>query len=97
MPDKFVSIKEALNSNPGLAGIRSSLKKSEVTEKFFNIFPELKKLVEPAGVNGKVLLLKVESSVLRSELNFNQSSMIEKINKYFKEERINSVRFVSKL
>ncbi|RPI66698.1 MAG: DUF721 domain-containing protein [Ignavibacteriales bacterium] len=95
MHDKFISLKEALNSNPGLTGIRNSLKQSEVVEKFFSIFPEMERVVEPVGVNRKVLLLKVESSVLRSELKFNQSIMIEKINKYFKEERIKSLRFVS--
>lgn len=95
MHDKIISIKEAVDSNPGLANIRNTLKESEVIEKFHTIFPEMQKVVKPVNVIKKVLLLKVESSVLRSELKFNQTTMIGKINKYFKEERIKSVRFVS--
>ncbi len=52
------------------------------------------KVIEPASVNKKVLLLKVESSVLRSELRLNESVMIGKINKYFNEERVKSIRFI---
>lgn len=95
MPDKFISLKEALDTNPGLTVIRNSIKQSEVVEKFYNIFPDLEKVVVPVDVNKKVLLLKVESSVLRSEMKFNQSVIIEKVNKYFQEERIKSIRFVS--
>jgi len=95
MHDKFISIKEALNTNPGLTSVRNSLKQSEVIEKFFSVFPEMEKVVKPVNVIKKTLLLSVESSVLKSELKFNQAIMIEKINKYFNEERVKSIRFVS--
>lgn len=90
----FVSIKEAFNTYPELAKTREAVKEIEVTEKFFSIFPEMVKVIEPARVNKKVLLLKVESSVLRSELRLNESVMIGKINKYFNEERVKSIRFI---
>jgi hypothetical protein len=93
--DKFVSLKEALDTNPGLTGVRKTIKQSGVVEKFFSVFPEMQKVVEPVNVIREVLLLKVESSVLRSELKFNQTLMIEKINKFFNEERVRSIRFVS--
>ena len=95
MHDKFISIKEALNTNPGLTSVRNTLKQSEVIEKFFSVFPEMEKVVKPVNVIKKTLLLSVESSVLKSELKFNQAIMIEKINKYFNEERVKSIRFVS--
>jgi len=95
MHNKFVSIKEALNSNPELSNVRNIVKQSEVIEKFFSVFPEMEKVVKPVRVNRKVLMLKVESSVLRSELKFNEALMVEKINKFFNEERIRSIRFAS--
>ena len=95
MHDKFISIKDALNTNPGLTSVRNTLKQSEVIEKFFSVFPEMEKVVKPVNVIKKTLLLSVESSVLKSELKFNQAIMIEKINKYFNEERVTSIRFVS--
>jgi hypothetical protein len=95
MHDKFISIKEALNTNPGLTSVRNFLKQAEVIENFFSVFPEMEKVVKPVNVIKKTLLLSVESSVLKSELKFNQAIMIEKINKYFNEERVTSIRFVS--
>jgi hypothetical protein len=55
----------------------------------------MKKVVKPVKVNRKVLMLMVENSVLRSELKFNEALIIEKINKFFNEERVKSVRFAS--
>ena len=96
MPDKFISLKEALYTNPGLANVRIAVKQSEVVEKFFLVFPELKKVVKPVNVKKKILMLKVESSVLRSEIKFNEVLMTEKINNFFKEERVKSIRFALK-
>jgi hypothetical protein len=95
MPDKFVSIKEALQNDPSLTNIKSIVKQSEVVEKFFSVFPEMQKLVKPVRVTKKILMLKVESPVLRNELKFNETLIVEKINKFFNEERISSVRFSS--
>jgi hypothetical protein len=95
MHNKFVSLKEALNTHPELSHVRNIVKQAEVVENFFSVFPEMEKVVTPVRVNRKVLMLKVESSVLRSELKFNETLMIEKINKYFNEERVRSIRFAS--
>jgi hypothetical protein len=93
--NKFVSIKEAITTNPGLSNVRNIVMQSEVIENFFSVFPEMEKVVIPVRVNRKVLMLKVESSVLRSELKFNEALMVEKINKFFNEERVRSIRFAS--
>ncbi len=95
MHNKFVSIKEALNTNPELWNVQNIVKQSEVVENFFSVFPEMEKVVKPVKVNRKTLMLKVDSSVLRSELKFNETLMIDKINKYFNEERVRSIRFTS--
>lgn len=95
MHNKFISLKDAINTNPGLVKVRNSVKQSEVIEKFFNVFPEMQKVVTPVSVNRKVLLLKAGSSVLRSELRLNESLIIEKINNFFNEERVRSIRFIS--
>jgi hypothetical protein len=95
MHSKFISIKEALNKDPGLNNVNNIVKQVEVVEKFFSVFPEMEKVVEPLRINRKVLMLRVDSSVLRSELKFNETLMIEKINKFFKEERVRSIRFAS--
>lgn len=94
MHNNFVSLKEVLETHPQLEKVRKVVKQSEVVEKFFYVFPEMKKVVTPVNVNKKVLLLKVESSVLRSELKFNETLMINKINNFFNEDRVKSIRFV---
>ena len=90
----FVSIKEAFNSEPKLANVRKIVKRSEVVEKFYNIFPDLEKIVFPKRVEKKILLLNVENPALRNELKFNEELLIKKINKYFHEERVKSIRFI---
>jgi hypothetical protein len=88
-----MSLKEVMDSHPQLANVRKVVKQSEVVEKFFYIFPEMEKVVTPVDVKRKTLLLKVESSVLRSELKFNETLMIDKINNFFNEERVKTIRF----
>jgi hypothetical protein len=94
MPDSFKSIAELLNKEPGLAAIRKVIKQSDVVREFSKIFPELKKLVKASKVDKNILFLKVENSVLRSELKFQEILLVEKINKYFNEERVKGIRFI---
>jgi len=93
MPDNFKSIAEILRADPGLASVRNIIKQSDVVLEFFKIFPELKKMVSPLKVEKKILIIKVENSILRSELKFNESLMVDKTNKYFNEEIIKGIRF----
>ncbi len=94
MPDGFKHIEEILNTDPGLEKIRKIIKQSDVVLEFYEIFPDLKKLVKAVKVDKKILFLKVENSVLRSELKFKEVLMVGNINKYFNEERIKGIRFV---
>jgi hypothetical protein len=93
VPDNFKSIGEIFEKNPGLAAVRSTVKQSEVVIEFFNIFPEMRKVVKPVKVYKKILFISVENSILRSELKFNENLLISKVNGYFKEERIKGIRF----
>lgn len=93
MPDKFKSIADIFKEDPGLASVRKIIRQSDVVLEFFKIFPEIKKVVIPLKVDKKILILKVENSILRSELKFKEVLMVEKINKYFKEEIIKGIRF----
>ncbi len=93
MPDKFKSIADILNEDPGLAPLRKIIKQSDVVIGFYSIFPELKKVVKPLKVEKKILFITAENSILRSELKFQESLIVSKVNKYFKEERIKGIRF----
>jgi len=94
MPEGFKSIEDILNTEPGLEKVRKIIKQSDVVLEFYEIFPDLKKLVKVVKVDKKILFLKVENSVLRSELKFKEVLMVVNINKYFNEERIKGIRFV---
>jgi hypothetical protein len=93
MPDNFKSIREIIADNPGLAGVRKTVKQSDVILEFFKIFPEMKKVVKPVKVYNKILFISVENSILRSELKFRESQLVSKVNKYFNEDRIKGIRF----
>lgn len=95
MHNNFESIKDIFVSHPEFSRLRKRISEEEVIEKFYSVFPDLNLTVIPSRVEKKVLYLKVENSVLKSELKFNESVIVEKINKYFKEDRIKSIRFVA--
>jgi hypothetical protein len=94
MPGKYKSLYEVINNEAEFDTIRKKAKEYEIIEKFKEIFPELKKIVEAKRIEKGKLFLRVENSVWRSELNFKQELMITKINKYFNEEVINRIKFI---
>jgi hypothetical protein len=95
MHSSFESIKDVFVQHPGLSKIRKRVEEADIINEFPDIFPELSKLIVPVRVEKKVLFLRVENSVLKSELKFNELIMVEKINRYFKDNRIISIRFTS--
>jgi len=90
----FLSIKEVFDKDPNLANVRKIVEQSEVIEKFFEIFPDMEKIVLPKRVEKKTLLLNVENPALRNELKFKEELLIKKINGFFHDERVNSIRFI---
>ena len=94
MRSSFTSLKDAFNKEKSLSGIREIVKSCDVTLEFFKIFPGLEKVVAPQSCEKYVLKLKVENPAWRNELKFMESEMIEKVNDFFKEKRINQIRFI---
>jgi hypothetical protein len=93
MDNGFVKLSDIINTTPEFDGLRKKLKETEVVEGFIEIFPDLGKIVKALKVDKKTLFLKVENSVWRSELKFSESVIVEKINTFFKEERIKYIKF----
>lgn len=94
MPSSFKSLKDVFRKERSLAGIREIVESSDVVVHFFEIFPNLEKVVIPQSCEKKILKLKVENPAWRNELKFMETEMIEKINTFFKEQRINQIRFI---
>ena len=94
MHNSFKSLKDVFKKERALSGIREIVNSSDVIVKFCEIFPNLEKIAIPQQCEKKVLRLKVENASWRSELKFMETEMIEKINSFFKEIRINQIRFI---
>ena len=94
MLDGFVSLNDFFDKEPKFSNLRSVIKAADVVEKFSVIFPEFNKTVEPVKVEKKILFLKVENAALRNELKFNEYLLAEKINNFFKEVRVKSIKFI---
>lgn len=95
MRNGFISLGDAIENEPSLKGLKNSIKDSDIVVKFNEIFKDLEKIAVPVKVDKKILFLRVENSVWRSELKFKEQTIIEKINKYMKEERIKGIKFIS--
>ncbi len=93
MSDGFLSISEIVNKEPGFEKLRKTIKQYDIIRSFHKIFPDLKKIALPVKIEKRILHLKVANAVWRSELKFNQSTIIEKINVFYNEEIIKAIKF----
>ena len=93
MPNDFKSLPDILGKEKAFENVRKAAKEYDVLEKFLEIFPELGKVAQAVKTERGVLYLKVENSVWKSELKFRQTTIVEKINKFFKEEVIKTIKF----
>ena len=94
MHSSFKSLKDIFVKERALSGLRETVHSADVIVNFFEIFPNLEKVAAPQQCEKKVLKLKVENPAWRNELKFMETEMIEKINSFFKEKRINQIRFI---
>ena len=94
MPDGFHRISEIFDKEPGLSRIRQVIEQSDIVNNFGKIFPDLIKIAEAVKVERKCIFLRVPNLTWRSELKFREGQITKKINNYYKEERINQVRFI---
>lgn len=93
MPEGFKKLKDVFNTDPGLKNIKAIVDENKVVSDFGEIFPEFKKIAKAVKVHNTILTLKVENAAWRSELKFKENQIIEKINNFYKEKRINKVKF----
>lgn len=95
MHNNFRSLKEVFITDPNLKNVRKIVKASDVVNDFNKIFPKLSKIAVPLKVDKLFLKLKVENAVWRSELKFKEKEIVEKINKFYNEERIKGIKFTN--
>ncbi len=95
MPDGFKSLKVVYISDPNLKNVRKIVKSSDVILDFLKIFPDWEKVVTPVRVDKMFLKLRVENSVLRSELKFKEKKIVDKINQFYNEERVKGIKFTN--
>jgi len=94
MPNKFKSISEIIHREKAFSKVIEKSRQQEVMDKFYVIFPELKKIAEVIRVDKETLFLRVENSVWRSELNLNRESLINKLNNQLEDKVINKIKFI---
>lgn len=90
----FKSLTEVIDDNKEFENLRETVKNYNIVEEFSKIFPELLQITQAVKVEKKVLFLRVENSVWKSELNFQKNIIAEKINKYFNKQVIKTIRFL---
>ena len=95
MPNNFRSMSDVIYKEKAFNKIVSKAKEYEVVEKFCNIFPELDSVAIAVKVERKILFLKVENSVWRSELNLRQEAIIKKIKSKLEQSDIEKIKFIS--
>ena len=90
----FRTIIDVIDKEKEFEKLRVSLQNYNVVEEFEKIFPELKLIAKAVKLEKQVLYLRVDNSVWKSELNFQKTILIEKINKHFNEVVIKSLKFL---
>jgi len=92
--NNFKSLIEIIETDREFEKLKESLKRFDVVNEFENIFPELTLIAKAIKVDKQTLFLKVDNSVWKSELNLQKNILIKKINNYFKEEIIKTIKFL---
>lgn len=90
----FKSITDIIGGEKDFEKLRDTIKNYDVVDEFVKIFPELSQIARAVKTEKQTLYLKVDNSVWKSELNFQKTLLIEKINKYFNEQIIKSIKFL---
>ncbi len=94
MRKKIKSVFDIINEEEEFENLRIATKNFTVIDKFYEIFPDLEKVTKAIKVEKNVLFLHVENSVWRCEINLKQKIMVQRVNEYFKENIIKSIKFI---
>lgn len=92
--NSFRTINDVIENEKEFEKLRESLSNYNVVEEFEKIFPELSLIAKAVKLNKQVMFLKVENAVWKSELNFQKTILIARINKHFGREVIKSIKFL---
>ena len=90
----FKSISEVISKENEFSNLRETIKNYDIAAEFEKIFPELKLIAQAVKVEKKILFLRVENSVWKSELNLMKNLIAEKINKFYNNELIKTIKFI---
>ncbi|MBE2281001.1 MAG: DUF721 domain-containing protein [Ignavibacteriaceae bacterium] len=88
----FKTIGEVLTKEPIFQKLNEAIKNEEIKVNFEKIFPGLSEHIEVVKTEKSVLFLKVHNSVFRNDVKANEELYINKINTFFKEERIKKIK-----
>jgi hypothetical protein len=94
MRQKIKSVFDVIAEEKEFEKFRRAAKNFDVVEKFGEIFPDIISIAKPVKVEKNILYLHVDNSVWRSELNLRQKLIAERVNAFFKEDIIKSVKFI---
>ncbi len=87
------SVGEVIQNDPAFHKVREVMEKEEIYENFFLIFPELAGHVLPDKYDKGVLTIKVDNPALKNELKFNEELLINKMNTWFKSDKVKQIKF----
>ena len=96
MREQIKSLGDIISGSDELSKIKNVAKEYQVVVRFYEVFPDLKKVVVPVKIEKSILYLSAENAVWRSELNIKQKLLVEKINKYFKNNVVKAIKFTSR-
>ena len=84
-----ISLKEAINKLIESYQLRGKLTETQLNESWEQLMGKvIAKYTRSLQLNNGRLVVKLSSSVLRQELSYNKSQMIERLNEHFGEEVI---------
>ncbi len=96
MPDSFKSLKEIIESTPELKNLKQLIEDGDLVKDFHIIFPEFKTIVKAVKCSKQTLTLKSDNSTVRNEMKFREKEIIERINSFYKQERVIRIKFSNK-
>lgn len=93
MPHDFVKLGDFVSKEEALQRFKKKVEDNEVVDRFHEIIPGLQEYVVAVKMDKKTLHLKIENPAWRNELKFQETTIIEKINNFFNEQRVKTIRF----
>lgn len=95
MPDgSFKTFGEAYGGSKELNAMRGAVNNLDALNLANNLFAGMGIPGAAKKVDGKTLYVKVEDSIWKNELRMNQKNILNNINAHFKEQVINSIKFI---